>query len=82
MQRMREQCERLVPALNYARLDPEYPIAQGLRSVRKGDVRIKREPESKGSSQSRSFMLTVMVLEVGLWPLGLVRKSPIWWSRL
>ena len=53
MRKMREQCERLVPALKHARLDPEYPIAQGLRPVRKGDVRIEREQGTSGASQSR-----------------------------
>jgi len=43
----REKAEKLVPALKNARLDPEYPIAQALRPMRKGDVRIEREDGSR-----------------------------------
>lgn len=53
MQTMRQQCESFHPALKSARLDPAYPIAQGLRSLRKGDVRVEREPRKTGSEQSR-----------------------------
>ncbi|KAK4695880.1 D-amino-acid oxidase, partial [Lecanoromycetidae sp. Uapishka_2] len=53
MRTMRKQCESLVPALKKARLDPEYPMAQGLRPVRKGDVKIEREQGMNGLSQSR-----------------------------
>lgn len=77
MRTMQEQCERLVPALKHARLAPEYPIAQGLRPVRKGDFRIERELRRNGSSQSR------IVHSYGHGVGGcLVRKSPFWWSRL
>ena len=41
MRKMREQCERVLPALKHARLDPDYPIAQGRRPVRKGDFGIE-----------------------------------------
>lgn len=54
MQSMREQCEKFVPALKNARLDPDYPIAQGLRPLRKGDVRIEREPRMRESTPSRT----------------------------
>ena len=50
---MREQCERLVPALKYARLDPENPVVQRLRPVWKGDVRIERELRRNDSLQNR-----------------------------
>ena len=53
MKIMREKCEKFVPALKNARLDPEYPIAQGLRPLREGDVRVEREPRMKGSVHSR-----------------------------
>ena len=53
MQSMREQCEKFVPALKNARLDPDYPIAQGLRPLRKGDVRIEREPRMREATPSR-----------------------------
>ena len=53
IQTMREKCERFVPLLKNARLDPEYPLAQGLRPLRKGDVRIEREPRMKGNVRSR-----------------------------
>lgn len=53
MKIMREKCEKFVPALRNARLDPEYPIAQGLRPLREGDVRVEREPRMNGSVPSR-----------------------------
>jgi D-amino-acid oxidase len=43
IQRMRARCEAFLPALKNARLDPEYPIAQGLRPFRKRNVRVERE---------------------------------------
>lgn len=68
MRKMREQCEGLVPALKHARLDPEYPIMQGLRPVRKGDVRIEREPGMNGSSQSR--IVHAYGHDIGGWTLA------------
>lgn len=53
MQTMREKCEKFIPALKNARLDPEYPIAQGLRPLREMDVRVECEPRMKGSGPSR-----------------------------
>ena len=50
---MREKCEKFMPALRNARLDPEYPIAQGLRPLREGDARVEREPRMKGTVASR-----------------------------
>lgn len=49
---MRKRCEDLLPQLKNARLDPKYPIAQGARPYRKGNVRVERE-EGKTSGQSR-----------------------------
>ena len=45
MRMMREKCEKFMPALRNARLDPEYPIAQGLRPLRKvmRELNVNRE---------------------------------------
>ncbi|OGM39170.1 D-amino acid oxidase [Aspergillus bombycis] len=43
IQRMRKRCEDLVPVLKNARLDPQYPFAQGLRPYRNSQIRIERE---------------------------------------
>lgn len=53
VQKMRQQCEEFVPALKNARLDPDYPLAQGLRPLRKEEVRVEREPRKHGPKQSR-----------------------------
>ena len=53
MKTMREKCEKFLPTLRNARLDPDYPMAQGLRPLREGDVRVEREPRSKASVPSR-----------------------------
>lgn len=43
IQRIRQRCEDFLPRLKTARLDLEYPLAQGLRPFRKGNVRLERE---------------------------------------
>jgi D-amino-acid oxidase len=43
IQRMRKRCEDFYPLLKNARLDPSYPLAQGLRPFRKRNVRVERE---------------------------------------
>ena len=43
IQRMRARCEAFLPQLKKARLDPDYPIAQGLRPFREQNVRVERE---------------------------------------
>jgi glycine/D-amino acid oxidase-like deaminating enzyme len=43
IKRMRAHCESFMPALKNARLDPEYPLAQGLRPFRQRNVRVERE---------------------------------------
>lgn len=43
IQRMRERCENFLPGLKNACLDTEYPLAQGLRPFRAGNVRVERE---------------------------------------
>ncbi|KAL4954360.1 FAD dependent oxidoreductase [Aspergillus filifer] len=40
---MRKRCEDLLPILKDAKLDPEYPIAQGLRPYRNSRIRLERE---------------------------------------
>ncbi|KAL4966137.1 FAD-dependent oxidoreductase [Aspergillus stella-maris] len=40
---MRRRCEDLLPCLKNAKLDPEYPIAQGLRPYRNSRIRLERE---------------------------------------
>jgi len=40
---MRRRCEAFISELNNARLDPEYPLAQGLRPFRGTNVRVERE---------------------------------------
>ena len=43
IKRMRARCEAFLPGLKNARLDPEYPLAQGLRPFRRRNVRVERE---------------------------------------
>lgn len=43
IQQMRKRCEAFHPGLENAIVDAEYPIAQGLRPARKGNVRVERE---------------------------------------
>lgn len=43
VERMRRRCEAFLPALRHARLDPTYPLAQGLRPFRSRNVRVERE---------------------------------------
>ncbi|KAI0389713.1 nucleotide-binding domain-containing protein [Xylariaceae sp. FL0594] len=53
--RMRERCERFLPALKNARLDPDYPLAQGLRPFRAKNVRVERELRRNGSRIVHSY---------------------------
>ncbi|KAF7303985.1 FAD-dependent oxidoreductase [Mycena indigotica] len=41
--RMRQRAEKFLPALKNARLDEDYPLAQGLRPCRGKNVRVERE---------------------------------------
>ena len=43
IKRMRARCEAFLPGLEKARLDPDYPLAQGLRPFRQTNVRVERE---------------------------------------
>ncbi|ETS78835.1 hypothetical protein PFICI_08688 [Pestalotiopsis fici W106-1] len=49
MVEMRAKCERILPQLKDAKLEPEYPIAQGIRPMRRDDVRIEKESRRAGS---------------------------------
>ncbi|KAL2868101.1 FAD-dependent oxidoreductase [Aspergillus lucknowensis] len=53
IQRMRARCESFLPVLKNARLDPEYPLAQGLRPFRGQNVRVERELRLHGRVPSR-----------------------------
>lgn len=43
IKRMRARCDAFLPDLKNARLDEEYPLAQGLRPFRGRNVRVERE---------------------------------------
>ena len=43
IQRMRSRAEAFLPGLKHARLDPSYPLAQGLRPSRERNIRVERE---------------------------------------
>ncbi|KAJ7636183.1 FAD dependent oxidoreductase [Roridomyces roridus] len=43
VQRMRERANEFLPGLKNAKLDPAYPLAQGLRPARSKNVRVERE---------------------------------------
>ncbi|ERF71806.1 hypothetical protein EPUS_01721 [Endocarpon pusillum Z07020] len=43
IKRMRARCEAFLPDLKKARVDPDYPFAQGLRPFREKNVRVERE---------------------------------------
>ena len=43
IKRMRARCEAFLPDLKKARVDPDYPLAQGLRPFREENVRVERE---------------------------------------
>ncbi|KAJ3527798.1 hypothetical protein NM688_g8080 [Phlebia brevispora] len=47
IRRMRERCNRFVPGLANAELDPDAPLVQGLRPVRGENVRVERELRRK-----------------------------------
>ncbi|KAL8913126.1 MAG: hypothetical protein Q9171_002020 [Xanthocarpia ochracea] len=43
IKRMRARAEAFLPSLKHARVDPKYPIAQGLRPAREKNIRVERE---------------------------------------
>lgn len=53
IKRMRARCEAFLPALKKARMDPEYPLAQGLRPFRAKNVRVERELRRQSRKPSR-----------------------------
>ncbi|KAI1088725.1 FAD dependent oxidoreductase [Rostrohypoxylon terebratum] len=55
IQRMRERCEKFLPGLENARVDPDYPFAQGLRPFRGQNVRCERELRRTGSRIVHSY---------------------------
>ena len=54
IKRMRARCETFFPGFKNARLDSEYPLAQGLRPFRQRNVRVERELRLLPTSSSRS----------------------------
>lgn len=48
IKRMRARCETFLSDLKNARLDPGYPLAQGLRPFRRRNVRVEREQRGHG----------------------------------
>lgn len=50
---LRARFERFMPALRTARLDPEYPFAQGLRLFRLGTPPVERETKTRAGAPSR-----------------------------
>ena len=53
IQRMRARCEDFLPCLKNARLDSEYPLAQGLRPGREANIRVERETRNHDTHPSR-----------------------------
>ncbi|KAJ5081226.1 hypothetical protein N7456_013464 [Penicillium angulare] len=53
VQQMRVRCEEFLPVLKKARLDPRYPLAQGLRPYRSSRIRVEREGNASNGQQSR-----------------------------
>ncbi|KAJ7124250.1 nucleotide-binding domain-containing protein [Mycena epipterygia] len=55
VKRMRARCEAFLPGLEKARLDADYPLAQGLRPGRGQNVRVERELRKAGSRIVHSY---------------------------
>ncbi len=54
IQSMRQRYETFLPVLKNARLDPDYPIAQGLRPGRDHNVRVERELRRHGTQNGQT----------------------------
>lgn len=54
VKRMRKRCEAFLPDLEKARIDPVYPLAQGLRPFRQRNVRVERELRTLPGSEKPS----------------------------
>ncbi|KAI9769895.1 MAG: hypothetical protein M1839_003561 [Geoglossum umbratile] len=57
IKRMRARCEAFMPELKNARLDPDYPLAQGLRPFRTKNVRVERELRQREGSNGPSRII-------------------------
>jgi glycine/D-amino acid oxidase-like deaminating enzyme len=58
VKRMRSRSEKFYPPLKNARVDPEYPLAQGLRPFRSTNVRVERDQRwrrTPGEQTQRSW---------------------------
>lgn len=55
IRRMRQRCESFLPGLTKARVDPQYPLAQGLRPFRGKNVRVERELRVRDSRIVHSY---------------------------
>jgi glycine/D-amino acid oxidase-like deaminating enzyme len=53
VRRMLTRCQEFLPALQNARLDANYPLAQGLRPFRTRNVRVERELRQLADKPSR-----------------------------
>ncbi|KAF2097810.1 FAD dependent oxidoreductase [Rhizodiscina lignyota] len=51
IQEMRKRCEEFMPCLKNAKLDPDYPLAQGLRPARKDNIRVERELRARANGK-------------------------------
>ncbi|KAK5996733.1 Glyoxalase domain-containing protein 5 [Cladobotryum mycophilum] len=51
VEEMRARCEDLLPMLKNARLDPQYPLAQGRRPMRQAHVRVECEDRRTNSGR-------------------------------
>lgn len=56
VRQIRERCEQLLPVLKDAKLDPEYPLAQGLRPYRKTRLRVEKECGGGGGQRASSIV--------------------------
>jgi glycine/D-amino acid oxidase-like deaminating enzyme len=61
IKRMRARAEAFLPDLKNARLDGEYPLAQGLRPFRQRNVRVERELRSHSPSESEASRVSRIV---------------------
>jgi len=57
VKRMRKRCEEFYPPLKNAKLDEEYPFAQGLRPARGRNVRVERELRYRGPAEKSSMVV-------------------------
>lgn len=55
VRRMQDRAMTFLPALKHAQLDSDYPIAQGLRPARRGNVRLERETRNQDSKIVHSY---------------------------